>query len=433
MKAQISPQETGIVGSNNSGAVFGPANRDHYNPSDWALIAPDASAVEIIPDLDVLDRMRNPREPAIIKPAHIADNLPALLTILAQIPLAARILTQAGHQAADYGRDSSWWTGTAIEIPETIDIEEDRGSKEERDLIHETQRIMAFLLNTDRLYGSAEPLVNLPALATVDSLRQDVPGAKEEIVLKPNGNYDRFVIAWSHAVKAYENSEEAYKLFRTTALYEDGVIPFYTMYIPLGQTTGAEPVTLYDAVDDLIWAKDVDGTEPEQVFLTEIPHVLILRVVRNNFESIDIDIPSEFYLDRYVADNMSAAKEMRKSMAECRRQIRDLESQSKKLESPTGTTASSSDLLASAIEYLRKGTSTNIRHQFSEMDDGENHADAEDEDEEDETSHDQIEYDAKAIRIADTLEKIHQNLSEKLRGAFSYSRIFHIESSITDS
>jgi TATA-binding protein-associated factor Taf7 len=129
---------------------------------------------------------------------------------------------------------------------------------------------------------------------------------------------------------------------------------------------------------------------------------------------------------------MSAAKEMRKSMAECRRQIRDLESQSKKLESPAGTTASSSDLLASAIEYLRKGTSSNIRHQFSEMDEGEDHADEEDEEEEDETSHDQIENDAKAIRIADALAKIHQNLSEKLQGAFYHPGPFQTESSITN-
>ena len=57
-----------------------------------------------------------------------------------------------------YGYDSEWWTGKSIELP-TLSGED---SPDEQTVDRELQRLMAFLDKTDRSYGSADALANMP-------------------------------------------------------------------------------------------------------------------------------------------------------------------------------------------------------------------------------------------------------------------------------
>jgi hypothetical protein len=414
MKAQISPQESGVIGT--SGVVFGPANRDHYEPSVWAMTVADSAAVEIIPDVDVEDRIKTDNEPAIMKPLGNGDPLPALITILGQIPLAQKLLVQSGDILEDYGKDSSWWSGTPIELPEVTHMDTDEVTTDDLALIHETQRLMAFMLCTDRLYGSLEPLTKLKALENAESL-EEVTSNRTKL-----HNYiDRFVVAWSHAVKQLEDDSRIADLFRTVAQDGETDMSVYTMEVALDRITDIEPTDLYDAVDDMIWAQDGDGSQEQEIYLTQLPPILVLRVVKNNYRNINIDIPAEWYLDRYTEEHREAAKQMRQNMAECRRQLMELDNKTRQLElyqvAPNRPTSSARGLLESTIEYLRRDPRSARRDSTTSIDD-------DDDDEEDEVNlHTD---DSRARQLADDLEKIHENLRRKLDGTLpSFLTVFY--------
>jgi hypothetical protein len=412
MKAQISPQESGVIGS--SGAVFGPANRDHYEPSLWAMTVADSAAVEIIPDVDVQDRTRLENEPAIMKPLGNGDPLPAFITILGQIPLVQKLFVEYGHVLDDYGKDSAWWSGTSIELPETTDMGTNDGTNDDLALLHETQRLMAFMLSTERLYGSLEPLTKLKALENAESL-EEVTSNRTKL-----HNYiDRFVVAWTHAIKPHEGESHASDLFRTIAQDGETDMSVFTMEVALDQITETEPKDLYDAVDDMIWAHDGDGSQEQEIYLTQLPPILVLRVVKNNYRNIDIDIPAVWYLDRYTEEHREAAKQMRRTMADCRSHLLEVANQARRLElyqtAPNRPTSSSRGLLESTIEYLRRDPSNVQRDAITPMEETEDD-DVEDDDEEGFSLHTD---DSRARQLADDLEKIHENLRKKLEGRIS--------------
>jgi hypothetical protein len=403
MRAQRSPQESGIIGS--TGAVFGPANREHYDPSQWALTVPDANAVEIIPDVDPHERVRARDEPTFMKPLGIGDPLPAFITILGQIPLAQKLMIERGIILADYGKDSTWWSGTSIEMAETTESE-----KQDLALIHETQRLMAFLLNTTRLYGSVESLSKLKALDEADSL-EEVTKNKTQI----QNNMDRFVVAWSHAIRLDEESPEATDLFRTVARNVDDEFSLYTMEVSL-DSNDAGVSSLYDAIDDLVWAQDRDGSTGQELFLTKLPPILVLFVNNktNGSDKIGIDIPSEWYLDRYTEEQRESTKQMRQKVAECRVNLFDLANQTRTLETiqiaPGRPLSTSRELFENAMEYLRGNPSGVRRNSLSDI---------EDEDEDNEDKDIELEtHEGKARQLAIDLEAVHENLRKKLEGSF---------------
>lgn len=398
MRAQISPQESGIIGN----AVFGPANRDHYDPSQWSLTLPEAVAVEILPEVDVFERLRGENEPALIRPLGNPDPFAAFMTVLGQIPLTQKAFVELGPQLANYGKDSEWWKGTPIELAETVIADETVFQKQGKALIYETQRIMAFLLESNRLYASLEPMIKLDAIKEAHKIDK-----VKDLGMLLETNVDRFVVAWSNVIEEY--NLHAAHLFRTEVEGEQQMA-FYAMKIMVDDIGGSDPQSLYDAVDNKIWARDMDGVLENDLYLSSIPPILILRLVRNS-KSLNLDIPAAWYLDRYLKENWGPAKDMRKSMTQHRQLLKQIWEQKNALEATrtsSNQSKTTSSMLESAIEYLRRDF-TKIQLDGDEEEDME----VDEEDEEDVFGYNTDPLQAQ--KLADDLEKIHSNL----RGALT--------------
>ncbi|KAF2457037.1 hypothetical protein BDY21DRAFT_371879 [Lineolata rhizophorae] len=177
-------QEMGVVGGDGTvapGIYFGPATKSSYDNS-WALVPTSGGAasttLEVIPDPDPPQRRRggtgSGRAPAFLKPLPEGDRLPAMVSTIATIPLVRRALFNHAPVLEDYGYDPNWWSGAQVTAPEVIDLAADEAdvfsispNVGAHAILHETQRLVAFLQGTNRAYGSAEPLSRLPRMASI--------------------------------------------------------------------------------------------------------------------------------------------------------------------------------------------------------------------------------------------------------------------------
>lgn len=306
-----------MVGS--SGVQFGPATREYYEQSQWALTTVSST----IPDPAPAQRKREPGEPSFMKPLPSQDYLPSLLTILSTIPESHNALLLKNHLLPDYGQDTQWWSGTPIALPQTIDLDDQHQPQNDRrlDIVHETQRIMAFLDSTDRAYGSAEPL------AKIDGPHGS-EGDKEAV---------RFLEAWHDAAIHLEPGVGHERLFQTTAQeVRPGEVsnPSFKCLTPtLTNRGGDSPASLYDVLDNTIWANDLDGSKEVHASIGSVAEVLVMIVKQpdSTATGLNVDIPVAWYVDRYMAQHEVKAKQMRKDCAEKRKQIAQIQEKAQKL------------------------------------------------------------------------------------------------------
>jgi hypothetical protein len=389
---QVSPQESGIIGSS-YGTNFGPATKDSYDLQKWAMTVPDATAAEIIPDVDPWDRIRG-NDPVFMKPLTDSDPLPALMTILGQIPLAQEVLLSAGGLINDYGGDPTWWSGTPIKLTEMVAESSQPAPDDARDLITETQRLMAFMIGSDRLYGSVEPLGSLRALKEA--------AASEQTQVK-NG-VDKFVLAWSNAVNSRSDGPESAKLFRTLAFSEDvPELTFFQCEVPLEYTVDNAPISIYDAVDHYIWGGEV--TEAADNCLVETAPILVMRIVQNDTSvpGLKMQVPETWYVDRYMAENKIAARQMRENIGACNEEVYNLDLHIKDIgefqQLATGTWDLSMNLFENAIEYLRSSPPRA----------------AEDHDDDSDMDMESVYADSHAAELADRLHSVYGKLKLKMQ------------------
>lgn len=147
--------------------AFGPATRLHYETDKWAMTLPGNQAEEIHLNPEAADRKRPDGSPAFLKPSPAGHRLPALLKILHVIPMAREALLNKSCLLPDYGCDSTWWDGTAIKRLRIVNVDREDSDISNDDVIYETQRLMAFLDDTKRAYGSID------ALASNDAISRD--------------------------------------------------------------------------------------------------------------------------------------------------------------------------------------------------------------------------------------------------------------------
>lgn len=151
-------QETGITGTHTSptNPNFRDAAPDRdYDPNQWALTTTQTHEIFLDPSPE--DRKRSPGEPVFLRPSSSGTNLSAALTILHSIPLAREGLLVRGHVRPDYGHDDQWWNGQRVRTLRVVDVDDEESQIVEE--IVEVQRLMAFLDQSTRAYGSVEGLV----------------------------------------------------------------------------------------------------------------------------------------------------------------------------------------------------------------------------------------------------------------------------------
>lgn len=361
---EYEPQQYGVTEGPIMEKYFGPANRPTYNQSEWAMVPGGSYVTEILPDPDPEHRTRKPGTPAFLKPLVDDNRLPALLTIYHSIPLAREALLSRDSILPDYGHNPEWWAGKPIESRNPIVVQETewtdewgQASKQDyEEFMRELQRLIAFLSETDRAYGSVDALTKLAAY-----YKPNVHGKQG------NNDEEKALFAWDMACVEFQNQDQKAKVLFTTGIQpldswgvnasdqQEHVFAVLDLELPTPDELdlAIEPVeNIYDLTDRLIW--NDSGLTPEtSAYLDTVGDVISFRIKGSNKAKM-IRIPSVWYADRYLKQNVEAALEMRRNKDVVRAEMQQIEEKVRKLTYitlPTGKRVKVKNMLATAMRH----------------------------------------------------------------------------------
>ena len=331
-------QESEIVGNQ----AFGPATRTHYDSDKWALTVPGPQTQEILLNPEPADRKRRSGAPAFFKPSPTGHRLPALLKILHAIPMAREALLNRTYTLPDYGYEKDWWDGAAIKFLRIVNLDLDGRQVDSDDIIHETQRLIAFLDQTERAYGSIDVLARLDVIE--------------------NGSHDKidgFLKGWRDVTAQFVPNAPLLDTFMSTGtkVSTDNTQSehFCCLNIRLDDEISGKGLTLYEALDHVLWSDNRDG---EETFLENVGNVFTIHIsnlVSGN-AGLGIKIPANWYADRYLR---SSTKQMMEMMSRKAQVLAELDSKEKAqvsmmnyTSSRTGATCDTRHLFSTAMSYF---------------------------------------------------------------------------------
>lgn len=276
-------QESGLVG--NSNPVFGPATKDHYDTAQWAMVP---TAMEVIPDPIASQRKRDEGQPAILKPSPRFNYLPALIAILHSIPLYRNALLASDITQRSYWVGDEWWKGNPAIPAHVIDTSE-RQTAHGLDILHEAQRLMAFLDKSDRAYATVSSMLEL------DAWKEFRPAIEDE-----DDDLLKFLLLWSSAYEAQVPGAKLDGLLRSVINLGERRVENFVIDGTVQRKASKTDLSLYDVLDEELF-ENVLGS----AHVTDISKVLILRLNSGttNAQGLGCRIPSTLYADRYMESN----------------------------------------------------------------------------------------------------------------------------------
>ena len=336
-------QETGTI--DHGKQTFGPATREHYDEKDWGLVYHTAQTQEILLNPEPHDRKRQPNTPAFFKAPSTGHRLSALIKILHAIPMAREALLSRTQTLQDYGYEKEWWDGTPVKVLRIVNMDANGRKVDEDDVIYEAQRLMAFLDETDRAYGSTNVLAGF-----------------EGIGLQDNGKAVNFISAWQAGAARFGSPlANIFESIGTKLDPNDSEAArseqFDYLAVKVDYETSGKGLTLYEALDHMLW---VDAREDDEICFQKVGDVLTLEV-DNQVDSIPglgIEIPSIWYADRYLPSHMQEAKDMLARKAAVMTQLQNeekLQSRISRFQKPAGgAQVDITKLLSNAIAYFER-------------------------------------------------------------------------------
>ena len=293
-------QQTGIIGASGQ-TFFGPATKDEYDESQWALATMDntESAVEEIDHPEnPHERKRNNEDPAVLSSVSSTERgfKPALINILHSIPAARNALIFVEHQLQDLGQLDTWYRGDPIDKGVVI---EGVPSLEKEDLyiVFEIQRLMAFLDQSKRKYARPKHLANV-----LDSRPSN------------QGEYAKVLEQWLHVADKIKPDVKRRQLFTTRIIHhkKDREAEVEDDICFRLELTG--PVqNLYEELNTVLWPSN-----DRHAFVREASDIICFDVCQKvsdlSTNGLGFTIPSEIYLDRYLEENLDAMIESHKDI-----------------------------------------------------------------------------------------------------------------------
>ncbi|KAK9247137.1 hypothetical protein V1506DRAFT_533023 [Lipomyces tetrasporus] len=350
-----------------SGVVFGPATQDSYNEDQWGMmtLSGDQSAAQNSFELE--SSQRGPGEQPILRPCERAKNLAPLLMILHSIPRSRAALLLFGKQLAkDYGIASTWWDKELIFVPEFAESSQKQEDLQRLLLLLECQRIMAFLhiaSPSGRAYASIENLVH--ALSACQETYMDLAHSDFITDSEPIANFSK---VWSLVAGQYADSlavpslkAMSDKLFNSwvsldrpaAAEADSSAMPMEQKFVNLELVITEDVRTMYGslvgALDSLLWSEEPDA------YLKSVADIFVISIKRENWlTGAGVDLPLEWYPDRYTMPFMKVMRPCNKRRAEILDEIQNLRKRRFQIAEYTGYNTKS--LLDSTIAYFTAAT-----------------------------------------------------------------------------
>ncbi|KAJ4350558.1 hypothetical protein N0V95_004664 [Ascochyta clinopodiicola] len=306
-------QESGVTGS--AKPTFGPATRSSYDTANWAMV-PATSASAYIDDPIPSQRQREEGQPAILKPSPRYNYFPAMLAIIHSIPQFRNALLSPAVTQNDYWVGEEWWKGNPSGRTRIFDDSVGWDEAYELDIIYETQRLMAFLDNTDRAYATVESMLETDAWKSLETPSLDDP---DDDMLK-------FLILWSAAYAKHDPKFEINGMLRSVVNAQQQVNSF-VLDSTVTKRHERTP-DIYDVLDDTFFPNP-EGT----AHIMDISNVLIFRLNSSDQDGNELGcrIPATLYADRYLEKNKSVITAMFDEMASYDAQLSTIKDQTDRL------------------------------------------------------------------------------------------------------
>ncbi|KAK9338789.1 hypothetical protein V1521DRAFT_365776 [Lipomyces starkeyi] len=322
-----------------SGVVFGPATQDLYNADQWGMMALSGDPNTTRNPFDLGSSRREPEVPPVLRPCERARNLGPLLMILHSIPLSRAALLLFGKQLVkDYGIAPSWWDKELIFVPEFAESSQKQEDLQRILLLLECQRIMAFLDITSpsgRAYASIENLVY--ALSASEETYMDLAHSDFITDSEPTAN---FLKVWSLIAGQYADSlvipsakAMSDKLFNSWVSLDRPAVPeahsttattmmeqkFVNLELIITEDVHNMYGSLVGALDNLLWSEEPDA------YLKSVADVFVISVKQDNWLSgAGVDLPLEWYPDRYTKPFMKVMRSRNRRRSEILDEIQSL-------------------------------------------------------------------------------------------------------------
>ncbi|KAK7954023.1 ubiquitin interaction domain-containing protein [Apiospora saccharicola] len=314
----VPAQEVGVMDNDPNVKYFGPANRPDYQQDQWALVPTKADSNAAAAEPPPSARQRIQGAPAFLRSLN-DHRLGALISIYHSIPLARNVLLSYAADSAvkDYGNHMDWWKGQPILGPAQNGEEADATPDGEYpSFVDELQRLLAFLDNTDRSYGSADVIAKTYDIdpthggwAPPDLDHNFFEALKKAGEGIPNCRYDQLeTLGKGQPIFPRDKSAEKANGGSTKNLTTNPT---------------KNPVdTLYDALDRLFWhhALAPQPWDPEDSKTATLVEPSAVLTIRFNGEGLQrtCDIPAVLYIDRYIEERKNLAVELQVHMNQLR-------------------------------------------------------------------------------------------------------------------
>ena len=285
------PQTSGVVSDPNQQA-FGPATREQYDMSQWAMVRKDTSDDTSPSNIAPSARKRDPGTPVLLfnDSSSIDQRLGSILTVLHEIPLARNALLRLGASESSYGHNNEWWAGKPILPPHVSEV----GSLDEVvALEEEIHRLLGFLESTERRFGSTRVLSDLL------SNTWDMEETFFTILMEKHGPEAMGPLV--HEVRTFQiGAPDAEHRVEDCDV---GKICYFKFN--LSEDTHKNLKSLYDVLDYEIWKQAL-----EDYFYTSMEHQtmslfsdmgdVLVMTVADQFRSTAFEIPEVWYPERYL-------------------------------------------------------------------------------------------------------------------------------------
>lgn len=292
------PQESGVTDAMDSVPRFGPATRDNYENDQWSMIRvqpqpsdPPPSARKRLSEAPVFLTCRQNNA------LHRRHRLGPLMMILHEIPTTRNFFLLLEGSSQSYGNNNQWWRGEAIRS--NVEISSEGWAANDVLLVDELKRLVAFLDNTDRSYGTAD------GLCLTTSLKE---------------------VAWDPIVRFYEslfnasNAQEIPRMWTNVRIEssELGTRPqeFAILEFRVPNDIPDFLRNLYGQWDWIFWLNHENALskcpdeDVDQIASIQVPsQVLTIRVTT---EGPQIEMPEALYIDRYLEANLEMARAMQR-------------------------------------------------------------------------------------------------------------------------
>ncbi|KAF2170812.1 hypothetical protein M409DRAFT_63869 [Zasmidium cellare ATCC 36951] len=321
-------QERGVVKQDGSEVKFGPATRDHYDQSQWALVP---ASQEIVPDAPAHRRKYDGQGPRFLKHLPDGDYTPNLITICHSIAKLREAFYLRDYVKHDYGSEPDWWRGHPIPMPRIVHTSDGTSAEPDSDkydeLISEVQRLTAFLDYSQRTYAS------IGGITQSDMIKNNEASSS-----RPDTLMELFLQGWMEAAGSRLGATGAIKKLFTTTVGTNaaaGMADANMRVVDLTVKPREGTTDLLELLDDLLWDTEPNGDEMVDNYIEEPADFIVMRVQHSSQSAkrLGLDVPASFHIDKYLQENVEATRGIRQQMMQGKRRVAKIDEIERKLKS----------------------------------------------------------------------------------------------------